>query len=239
MRKVSNMVYEKNIDGVRCRLAVINGERQNFWVSEMGKFYFKNGKPKKISKPSGNEKYFTISCKKNGKNTKTSVHRCLQETFNGGAIEDNNWTKLRPECFSKEQWMGFTEEQRIFLSRSGIHVDHKNGKKHDNDLTNLQYLWASDNIAKGNSSSDPVDQAKVMFKKTQALVKKVCYKRPDGTLNGDSKHKIDLTSYDNMISFIREELRVLDNPRIISLSKFQWRRLRTMKQFVSEHKIAA
>jgi hypothetical protein len=233
------MTYEKIMDGIRYRFAVINGERQDFYLNELGEFFHKNGTRKNICKPSGNEKYFTISYKKNGKTSKTSVHRCLQETFNGHAIEDNNWEKLRPKCFTKKQWMNFTEEQRIFLSRSGIHVDHMNGVKHDNNLSNLQYLWAADNIAKGNSSSDPAEQAKVMLKKTQALVKKVCYKRPDGTLAGDSKHDIDLASYENMVSFIREELRVLNDPRIIMLTKFQWRRLRQMNQFITEHKIAA
>lgn len=233
------MTYEKIMDGIRYRFAVINGERQDFYLNELGEFFHKNGTQKNICKPSGNEKYFTISYKKNGKTSKTSVHRCLQETFNGHAIENNNWEKLRPECFTKKQWMNFTEEQRIFLSRSGIHVDHMNGVKHDNNLSNLQYLWAADNIAKGNSSSDPSEQAKVMLKKTQVLVKKVCYKNPDGTLRGYSKHDIDLASYDNMISFIREELRVYNDLRIISLMPLQWRRLRQMKQFVNEHKIAA
>ena len=227
------MSFEQIINGVRYRFAVINGERQDFYVNELGQFFHKNGKPKKISKPSGNEKYFTISCKKNGKKSKTSVHRCLQETFNGGAIEDKNWKNLRPDCFTKEQWMGFTEEQRVFLSRSGIHVDHKNGVKHDNDLSNLQYLWASDNIAKGNSSSCPIDQVR-------ELVQKVCYVSPNGTLHGLSDHGIDLTSYENMVSFIREEIRYMSDPFDDQpYTKHEINRYVKMTDFLKKNKIAA
>lgn len=227
------VTFEKIIDGVRYRLAMINGERQDFWVSDTGKFFLKNGMPKNIFKPSGNEKYFTVTFKKNGKTTKTSVHRCLQETFNGHAIEDTNWEKLRPDCFTKKQWMNFNEEQRIFLSRSGIHVDHMNGVKHDNNLSNLQYLWAADNIAKGNSSSDPVDRAR-------AMVKKVCYVSPNGTLFGLSDHSIDLTSYENMISFIREEMRVMNDPfNEDEFMAFERNRYNKMSDFLQKNKIAA
>lgn len=231
MRKVNIVAFEQIINGVRYRFAVINGERQDFYVNELGQFFHKNGKPKKISKPSGNEKYYTISCKKNGKSSKTSVHRCLQETFNGGAIEDKNWIKLRPDCFTEKQWMGFTEEQRVFLSRSGIHVDHMNGVKYDNSLSNLQYLWAFDNIAKGNSSADLVEQAR-------ALVQKVCYVSPNGTLHGLSNHAVNLTSYDDMISFIVEEMRVMDDPfNEDEFTAFERKRYNKMADFLKKNKI--
>jgi hypothetical protein len=232
------MTYEKIMDGIRYRFAVINGERQDFYLNELGEFFHKNGTRKNICKPSGNEKYFTISYKKNGKTSKTSVHRCLQETFNGHAIEDNNWEKLRPKCFTKKQWMNFTEEQRIFLSRSGIHVDHMNGVKHDNNLSNLQYLWAADNIAKGNSS--PEERTKAMFKKTRALVEEVCYKR-SGILVGEKGQSVDLTSYENMISFIVEEFQTYKTKTLADFwpTKFEMDRMRKMKKFLAEHKIAA
>lgn len=233
MRKVKIVAFEQIINGVRYRFAVINGERQDFYVNELGQFFLKNGKPKKISKPSGNEKYYTISCVKNGKKSKTSVHRCLQETFNGAPIEDNNWTKLRPDCFTEEQWMGFTEEQRIFLSRSGIHVDHMNGVKHDNSLSNLQYLWASDNIAKGNTSSDPIES-------TREFVKKICYVSPKGILHGLSDHDVDITSYEKMISFIREEIRVLADPFYDEpMPHKEYTRYLKMINFLEKNKIAA
>lgn len=233
MRKVNIVTFEQIINGVRYRLGVVDGQRQNFYVNELGEFFLTNGKPKKIFKPSGKQKYYTISCKKNGKSSKTSVHRCLQETFNGGAIEDHNWTKLRPDCFTEKQWMGFSEEQRIFLSKSGIHVDHMNGVKYDNSLSNLQYLWASDNIAKGNSSSDPIEQAR-------ELVKKVCYVSPNGTLHGLSDHNVDITSYDNMIAFILEEMRVMDDPfNEDEFTAFERNRYNKMADFLKKNKIAA
>lgn len=231
MRK-ANLVVDQIIDGVRYRRAIVSGELQDFYVNELGKFFHLNGKLKKISKPSGNEKYYTISCRKNGKKSKTSVHRCLIETFKGSPIEDNNWIKLRPDCFTEKQWMGFSEQQRIFLSQSGIHVDHMNGVKYDNNLSNLQYLWASDNIAKGNSSSDPMEQA-------QELVKKVCYVSPKGILHGLSDHNVDLTSYDKMVSFIIEEMRVMADPfNEDEFTSFERNRYIKMADFLEKNKIA-
>jgi hypothetical protein len=84
--------------------------------------------------------------------TKTTVHRVVAETFLGNPSEDKNWIKLRPECFTEEEWMSFDRKQRDFMSH-GIHIDHINGDRADNRLENLQYMWAKDNVIKGNKAA--------------------------------------------------------------------------------------
>jgi hypothetical protein len=148
---------------VRYRRAVVNGVVQKIIINELGHVYdYTTGWERAINKPSGNDKYYSINYVKNEdaliwkpgpkikkKYAKVSLHRCVMETFMGLPTEDHNWKKLRPESFTEKQWMGLTKSQREFISKSGIHVDHINGDKYDNSLSNLQYMWASDNVAKG------------------------------------------------------------------------------------------
>jgi hypothetical protein len=230
--------YMTDANGIRYRRGFVDGKPKNFMINELGEIFTMNLKPRKVSKPSGKNKYFSICYSENGKKRSVSLHKCLMETFNGLAIADANWIKLRPASFSEEQWMGFSMEQREFMSKSGIHVDHMNGKKLDNTLSNLQYLWASDNVAKGNSSAE--ERTKAMFKKTRALIEEVCYKK-SGTLVGENGQSVDLTSYENMISFIVEEFQVYKTKTLADFwpTKFQLVRMRKMKQFLTEHKIAA
>jgi hypothetical protein len=230
--------YMTDANGIRYRRGFVDGKPKNFIINELGEIFSMNLMPRKVNKPSGKNKYFSIGYSENGKKRSVSLHKCLMETFNGLAIADANWIKLRPASFSEEQWMGFSVEQREFMSKSGIHVDHMNGKKLDNTLSNLQYLWASDNVAKGNSS--PEERTKAMFKKTRALVEEVCYKR-SGILVGEKGQSVDLTSYENMISFIVEEFQTYKTKTLADFwpTKFEMERMRKMKKFLAEHKIAA
>lgn len=147
-------------NGVQYREAQAFGVGQRFIVSTEGKIFkylhwrcTPDGKgrfiPRKACKPSGNQKYWTVNIR-NGTydKTKTTVHRVVAETFLGEVSEDKNWIKLRPECFTEEEWMSFTDKQRDFMSH-GIHIDHINGDREDNRVENLQYMWAKDNIVKG------------------------------------------------------------------------------------------
>jgi hypothetical protein len=106
---------------------------------------------------SGTSKYHKISVKANGKAKTLSMHQVMMETHVGTPAE---WLESSgpPAGITKEGWAAFPEKDktafRQLLGENAVQIDHiipisKDASMNAYKLSNLQYMFASDNNRKG------------------------------------------------------------------------------------------
>ena len=81
------------------------------------------------------------------------VAQAVIETFGQTKVEWILSTEGKPADVSKEAWKNPPDEVKMSFARNGVHVDHKDGDSMNDDISNLQYMHAMDNIKKGGKKS--------------------------------------------------------------------------------------
>ena len=109
---------------------------------------------------SGTSKYHKLSVTENGKNKTLPMHKVVMETFVGTPanwIESNGSNGLLPGI-TKKDWAATPEKVKdsvkSMLGANGVQIDHripisKDASANAYKLSNLQYMFSSDNNKKG------------------------------------------------------------------------------------------
>jgi len=106
---------------------------------------------------SGTSKYHKLSVSENGKAKTLPMHKVMMETHVGTPAE---WLESSgpPGIITKKGWAAFPEKDkaafRKLLGENAVQIDHKTPISKDASmnaykLSNLQYMFASDNNKKG------------------------------------------------------------------------------------------